>query len=369
MTTGPDSQAAAPASEPASEPASKPGPAKRSRPVVATIAALVAGCAVAAQTSINGHTSVAVGSPVLATAVNHGSALLLSLIVALAMGALPRAARALRQRRSELRWWWFLGGLMGFVAVLAIITVTPTVGVVAVAVAVTLGQLIGSVMADSLNLGPGGRRPLNLLRTVGLGVAVIAVVVGAVGRFEVENLVVIPVVIVAGIIIAVQQAWNGWIVVVSGEFAAMSVINFATSAIFVGTALVISMLNAPIDFAALPPWAPLGGAVGAVIGVVTALTLRIIGVLSVMLCIAAGQAIAAVVLDLVVPVDAIGLTPGAVLGAVLAVAAVGIAGLGALTGARRRAADARDAAGAGAGADAGAGAGADAVPLPGSQTP
>ncbi|MFB2586329.1 DMT family transporter [Herbiconiux liukaitaii] len=312
----------------------------KARPVVATLAALLAGAAVAAQTSINGHTSVAVGSPVLATAVNHGSALLLSLIVALAMGALPRAARELRRRRAELKWWWFLGGLMGFVAVFAIISVTPTVGVVAVAVAVTLGQLIGSVLADSFSMGPGGRRPLNVLRSVGLGVAVIAVIVGAVGRFDLGNLIVIPIVVAAGIVIAIQQAWNGWMVVVSGEFAAMSVINFAVSGLFVGTALLVSALSTPIDFAALPPWAPLGGAVGAAIGVVTALTVRTIGVLSVMLCIAAGQAVSAVVLDLVVPVDALGLTPAAVVGAALAVAAVGIAGLGALSAgaARRRAA-------------------------------
>ncbi|MET4639277.1 DMT family transporter [Mycetocola sp. 2940] len=301
----------------------------------ATLAALLAGAGVAVQTSVNGHASVAVGSPVLATAVNHGSALALSLIVALAMGALPRASRSMRLRRSELRWWWFLGGLMGFVAVLAIITVTPTVGVVAVAVAVTLGQLLGSVMADSWNLGPGGRRSLTPLRAIGLAIAVVAVVVGAMGRFDLGNAVVIPVVVVAGVIIALQQAWNGWLVVVSGEFAAMSVLNFATSGLFVGIALLISHLVDPIDFAALPLWAPVGGAIGAVIGVVTAVSVRTVGVLTVMLCIAAGQAVAAIVLDLVNPVDSLGLTPTSIAGAALAVLAVALAGVGALSAARR----------------------------------
>ncbi len=305
-------------------------------PVLATAATLAAGAAVAVQTSVNGHVSVDTGSPVLATAVNHGSALAIALVVALAMGALPRAVRSLKARRSEIKRWWFLGGLMGFVAVLAIITVTPEVGVVAVGVAITLGQLIGSVIADSFNLGPGGKRRLNLLRTIGLGVAVVAVLVGAIGRFDVSNALVIPIVVVAGVIIAIQQAANGWLVVVTGEFAAMSVINFLTSGVFVGLALVVTLFVQPIDFGALPPWAPLGGLLGAVIGVVTALTVRTIGVLSAILCIAAGQAIASVLLDLVVPVDALGLTPTAVIGAVLAVAAVGIAGLGAAAAARRR---------------------------------
>jgi len=287
------------------------------------------------QTSINGHASVAVGSPVFATAINHGSAFLLALVVALAMGALPRAARSLRARRSEVRWWWFLGGLMGFAAVLSIIAVTPTVGVVAVAVAVTLGQLIGSVIADSGSLGPGGRRSLSLLRAIGLLVAVAAVLVGALGRFDVENAFVIPVVVIAGIIIAIQQAANGWLVVVTGEFSAMSVINFGVSVVFIGITLLAAHLAEPIDFSTMPAWAPLGGAIGAVIGVVTAVSVRTIGVLSVMLCIAAGQAIAAIVLDLAIPVDSLGLTGGSIAGAVLAVLAVGLAGLGALSSQRR----------------------------------
>lgn len=310
----------------------------RASGLAATLGALAAGAGVSVQTSVNGHASVAVGSPVLATAINHGSALVLALVVAVAMGALPRAARSLRARRSELRWWWFLGGLMGFVGVLAIITVTPTVGVVAVAVAVTLGQLVGSVMADSWALGPGGRRSLTPLRGIGLAIAVVAVVVGAVGRFDLGNALVVPVVVIAGIIIALQQAANGWLVVVSGEFAAMSVVNFATSGFFVGIALLVSHLVDPIDFAAIPAWAPLGGAIGAVVGVVVALAVRSVGVLTVMLCIAAGQAVTAIVLDLVNPVDSLGLTAASIAGAALAVLAVGLAGLGAISAGRRAAA-------------------------------
>lgn len=301
----------------------------------ATLATLAAGVGVATQTSLNGHTSVLVHSPVLATAVNHGSGLLLAIIVALAMRAFPRAARQLKARRSELRWWWFLGGIMGFAGVLTIITVTPEVGVVAVAVAVTLGQLIGSVMADSWSLGPGGRRSLNTLRSVGLVVAVIAVAVGAIGRFDLGNIAVIPIVVAAGIIIAIQQAANGWLVVVTGEFSVMSVINFSVSFLFIGTALLVSNAVAPIDFSLLPPWAPLGGIVGAAIGVVVAISVRTIGVLSVMLCIAAGQAVGAIALDLFIPVDALGLTIPAVAGAVLAVTAVGLAGLGSLSASRK----------------------------------
>lgn len=303
---------------------------RRGGSVLATVAAVGAGAGVSVQTSVNGHASVLVGSPIVATAVNHSSALVLALVVALAMGAFPRAARTFRERRSEVRGWWFLGGLMGAGAVFAIILVTPDVGVVAVGVAVTLGQLAGSVAADSGGLGPGGRRPLSPFRFAGIAVAVIAVAVGALGRFDADNVVVILVVVAAGVVIALQQAANAWLIEVTGEFSVMSVINFAISTLFIGTALVVSLLVAPVDLAAIPWWAPLGGLLGAVIGVASALAVRIIGVLSLILCIAAGQAIGSIVMDLLVPVDAVGLTPASVAAAVLAVAAVALAGLGSL---------------------------------------
>lgn len=298
---------------------------------LSTIGALASGAGVAVQTSVNGHVSVLTGSPILATALNHGSALAVGLAVALALGALPRAWRSLRTRRAEIRWWWFLGGLMGFAAVFAIILVTPEVGVVTIAVAVTLGQLAGSVIADSAALGPGGRRRLDLLRILGIVVAVAAIAVGAIGRVETGNVLLIPLVVVAGIVIAIQQAANGWLVVVTGgEWSAMTVINFVVSGVAVGTALLISNAVRPIDFAAVPWWAPIGGIVGAAVGVVIAITVRTIGVLSSMLCVAAGQAISSIVVDLVVPVDRIGITAGAVVGAVLSVVAVALAGLGSL---------------------------------------
>lgn len=303
---------------------------RRGGALLATLAAVAAGAGVAVQTSVNGHANVIVGSPIVATAINHSSALVLAVVVAVAMGAFPRAVRSFRRRRAEVRWWWFLGGLMGAAAVFAIILVTPDVGVVAVGVAVTLGQLAGSVMADSGGLGPGGKRPLSPFRFAGIAVAVVAVAAGALGRFAVDNLVVILVVIAAGVVIALQQAANAWLIEVTGEFSVMSVINFAISTLFVGSALVVSLIATPVDLTAIPWWAPLGGVLGAVIGVASALAVRIIGVLSLILCIAAGQALGSIVMDLLVPVDTVGLTPASIVAAALSVAAVALAGMGSL---------------------------------------
>ncbi|UOQ56873.1 DMT family transporter [Leucobacter allii] len=311
--------------------------ASRSRvAAIAIAAAIAAGVGVSAQTSVNGHVNVIVDSAVLATALNHGSALVLATAFALATGAFPRARATLRTQPVRPRPWWFLGGLMGFVGVLIVISVTPVLGVVVVGVAVTLGQLAGSVIADSGGLGPGGRRPLTAYRAIGIVIALAAIAVGATGRIELDNAWLLPLIVLSGALIAVQQAANAWLVVVTGEFSVMSVINFSVTLVFVLIALAISAATSEIDFAAIPYWAPLGGILGAVIGVVSALTVRIVGVLSVMLCVAAGQALGGIVLDLLVPVDRVGLTAASVGSAVLAVLAVSIASLRTGPGSSRR---------------------------------
>lgn len=299
------------------------------------IASLAAGIAISVQTSANGHVNVLLGSPVLATWVNHVSAVSISVIVALAMGAFPRAKRTLRAHRGQIKWWWFLGGVLGLGGVFTIIATTPLLGVVVVGVAITLGQLAGSIIADSGSLSPGGRKPLTGLRIAGVAVAIVAVAAGAVGRLQVDNWWVIALVVLAGILIATQQAFNGWLVVVTGEFAVMSAINFGISLVFTSIALVATASVLPIDFAAIPPWAPIGGIISAVVGVISALAIRHVGVLTVVLCIAAGQAIGGIVMDLLLPVDAAGLTVGSIIGAVLAVVAVSLAGLGGMSRRRR----------------------------------
>lgn len=298
--------------------------------ILASFAATLAGMGVSVQSSINGHTSVAVDSPILATFINHTSALVLAMGVAIGIGAFPRALREIRSNQVKLRWWWFLGGSMGAFGVLVIITVIPVVGVVAVGVAVTLGQLAGSVLVDSVGFGVGGRRPMNAFRFAGIAVAILAVFVGAAGRFEGSAMWLLPLAIAAGVMIAIQQATNGWLIVATGEFAVMSVINFALSVVLVASVLLVMVIGQPMELASIPAWAPLGGVLGGVIGVVTALVANKIGVLSLMLCIAAGQAIASVFLDLLMPVDDMGLTIGAVVGMALTVCAVGIAGMGGL---------------------------------------
>ena len=299
--------------------------------VISTVATLAAGVGGAVQTSLNGHLAVMIGSPVLATALNHAGGLAAGLVVALAIGSFPRAWRSLRARRAEIKWWWFLGGFMGFAIVMTIISLTAQVGVVTIAVALTLGQLAGSVIADSAALGPGGRRRLNTLRVLGIVVALAAVTIGSIGRLDPGNLFAILLIVAGGILAAIQQSANGWVVVVTGgEWATMTVINFVAAGLGTGTVLLIQTLIAPPAFHAIPWWAPLGGVTGAAVGVALAIGVRTIGVLITMLCFAAGQAIAAILVDLFAPVDAVGVTVGSIIGALLAVLAVALAGLGSL---------------------------------------
>jgi len=298
----------------------------RTTSVIAIGASVLGGVGVAAQTSINGHVSVITGVPILATAVNHASALVLSIVVGLAMGSFPRAWRMLRERRHPVSVWWFFGGVLGFIAMLSIITIVPIVGLVTLTVALTLGQLSGSLIVDLAGLGPGGRRPPTGWRIAGLGVAVVAVLAGSWGRLDGAQPLLLAIIVGAGVLVAIQQASNGQLTVVTGEFAVMSTINFIVGGTLVLIATLIVNAATPIDLATLPPWAPLGGAVGAVVGVIVALALQHVPLLSVMLAIVAGQAVASIAFDLVLPVGGSALSLGSVIGAALAIVAVGLAG-------------------------------------------
>lgn len=307
----------------------RPPRSPRAIAIIATGASFLGGIGVAVQNSINGHAADATGVPLLATLVNHSSGLALSILVGLLIGAFPRAVRNLRRRRRDgppMRLWWFLAGTLGFVGVSTIIAITPIVGLVTVTVALTLGQLAGSLLADLGGIGPGGRRPPTPWRIAGLGVAVAAVFVGAWGHIDGAQPALLAAVVGAGILIAVQQAGNGQLTVATGEFAAMSTINFLVGGTCVAIALAVASLSTPVDFATLPPWAPLGGAIGAVVGTIMAISIRYVPLLTVMLAIVAGQAVAAVALDLLLPIGDTALSPGGVVAAVLAVVAVGLAG-------------------------------------------
>jgi transporter family-2 protein len=288
--------------------------------------ALCAGAGVSLQSFTNGHLTDELGSPLLAAATNNLSAIALIAVLAILTGALPRAARAVAERRTVMKPWWFAGGLLGAVAVASVSYAAPLVGMALLTVALVLGQLLGALVADLLGLGPAGRKRVTALRVLGVVVALGAVAVGAIGRSGNLELGVLAIAMLGGAAASVQQAGNGQLTRLTGEPLAMALLNFVVG-FLVLTVVIASFGGASFHAVrqAMPWWAWVGGAVGTGIAVVLSVAVRRLGVLQMMLCVVAGQSVSALALDLAVPRAGHEVTAGAVVGVALACVAMAVA--------------------------------------------
>ncbi|MTE12013.1 DMT family transporter [Nocardia aurantiaca] len=293
------------------------------------------GAAVAVQARINGELGHRLGDGIAAASISFGSGLLILAVVFACSGRLRAGVGRVRAALESggLRWWQLLGGLSGayFVACQGL-TVT-TIGVTVFTVAAVAGQLVSSLVVDRMGLGPGGRSPVTARRVSAAVLVLVAVVLAVVGRNGSGSitgghsgasvvLVVLP--LVAGVLVAWQQAVNGRVGAVGGPLSA-TLGNFAT-----GTAA-LAVVEAGVlvrrgGFGPLPsaPWLYLGGLIGISFVALAVAVVRWIGVLLLGLTSVAGQLLASVVLDVVAPTG-YGLSSAAVIGCALTFVAVAVA--------------------------------------------
>ncbi|MEV6770966.1 DMT family transporter [Nocardia sp. NPDC051030] len=298
------------------------------------------GAGVAVQARVNGALGERLHDGVGAAVVSFGTGLVLVGLVFLGSGRLRAGVRRIRAAVAEgtLRWWQLLGGLCGAVFVACQGLTVAAIGVTAFTVSVVAGQLVSSLVVDRLGLGPGGRTPVTRWRIGGAGVALVAVLLAAVGRHSgvseslsapevfrsapVGVLIVLPV--LAGVGVAWQQAVNGRVGAVGGPLSA-TLGNFVTglAGLLVVEALLRARTGLPTEFPS-EPWLYLGGAIGVVFIALAVLVVRWIGVLLLGLSSVAGQLLASLVLDVVAPTGAV-LSMAAVAGCVLTFVAVALA--------------------------------------------
>jgi len=107
-----------------------------SRAVAMTI---LAGAGISLQSYVNGRLGKEIGSPTVAAAINNLIAMVATLAIVLATGALPRAvARVRALGRPPV--WHFLGGLSGAALVLVSAVAAPELGVALLTVALVCGS-------------------------------------------------------------------------------------------------------------------------------------------------------------------------------------------------------------------------------------
>ena len=233
-----------------------------------------------------------------------------------------------RLNPRRMKWWWWLGGLAGAAVVASTAQGVPEIGVALVSVCVVAGTTVGALGVDEVGLGPGGRQPATLMRVGGAALAVGAVALGVVGdRHATVRPALFAALFLAGAASAAQQAANGQVRRVAGSTAVASLVSFAGGTV----ALVIaSAVRGDFSGVQWPTawWLYLGGLLGAIYIALAAVAVGEVGVLRLSLATVAGQLVAAVILDVAWPAPGITLHVQTVLGALLTLVAVAVAGVG-----------------------------------------
>jgi transporter family-2 protein len=197
----------------------------------ALCAATVAGGLLALQSRVNGALTERVGSAVVVALSSFLIGLVTLLVVVAATGKWRLVADVRRRKaRTPLI---FTGGLGGAVIVTTAASAVPLIGVALLGVCLVAGQLAGSLVVDGVGVGPSGRHPITAPRVLGSTLAVAGVALSLVGeRVELRPLVV-AMVVLAGVVGAVQQAVNGRLQQHLRDTWLTATVNFA-----VGTAAV-----------------------------------------------------------------------------------------------------------------------------------
>lgn len=313
---------AAPAAAPA-----RPARTAETSTRLALAAAVVAGGLVALQQRLNGQLDQALGDPLLVALVSFSVGLA---VVALVVLSRPRSRRALPAVR-QVPWVQRLGGLGGASLVAVGAAAAPQIGVALLTVGLVAGQTGGGVLVDRAGWGPGGRHAVTAPRLAGAVLCLLAVGLSTLGAGvrDVRPLLLVLVVL-AGLLISVQQALNGRVRATTGDAGVATFVNFVvgTTALALGLAAsaVLSGLSVS-DWPGPDQWyLYLGGPLGAVFVAVSALVVRLLGVLRLGLAVIAGQLLGAVALDATVPAAGTSLALATVAAAGLTLVAVAVSG-------------------------------------------
>jgi transporter family-2 protein len=301
--------------------------------------AVVVGGAMAVQARINGELARQIGDGFVTALLSFCGGLALLLLLAATIPAVRRGVRRVvtRVRNADrgggrvLRPYHLLGGLCGAYLVIAQGLTVALIGVAVFTVAVVAGQAASALLVDRAGVGPGGPQPVTLSRVVGAVLALVAVLLAVSDRLGAPDSLwpaVVPA--LAGVGIAWQQAVNGRVgEVARGEgppVAGMlpaALVNFTvgTVALLLVSAVEVAIRGLP---APLPhnPWLYLGGPLGVLFIGAAAVIVPITGVLLLGVGTVAGQLIAALLMDLLVPAPGAHLTATTVLGTALTLLAV-----------------------------------------------
>jgi transporter family-2 protein len=298
---------------------------------VALCVAVGGGVCSALQSAANARLGQRVDSPLMAATLNTTTGLIIMSTALLVMPSMRAGVSKLPG--SGLPRWAYLGGLGGACLVTAAAYAVPTLGVAAFTIAQVAGNSLGGLAVDRSGLAPLGRIALTWPRLAGAGMGVTAVVIAQAGR-PLGDLAagLVALALAGGVAVALQSALGGRVSAVSTTSTG-TLVNF-----IVNTPVMLVIAAVSVAVSGWPTGWPTewylytGGPLGVLIVTSLVVGARTIGVLRTGLAVVGGQLAGALLLDVLLP-GGPGASPALVVGSVLTMAAVGVAGLGA----RRRA--------------------------------
>lgn len=265
-------------------------------------AALVIGCLLAVQASVNIQLGTALGTPYGASTAQLMVATTILALLALAAGALG-ALGAL----PDATWWHLVGGLASPLYITSGILLFPRVGAVLSVGLFVTGQVFASLALDGGGLLDVPRRPLTAATVAG-AVAVLAgistIVAGQrAGGIPVARAGWLGLGLVAGAALPVQGAVNARLRADLGEPLAVGLVSFAVATLTIVVVLLVLLAvkgTARPRVGALgtvPWWGWLGGACAAAYVTATFLLIPRIGAATTIALTVTGQQLASALID------------------------------------------------------------------------
>lgn len=286
----------------------------------------------AGQSRLNGGLSQLIDNAYVTALVSFGSGLV---IITVALLLSRRAKAGLRSVVGEVRAgrfpvWALVGGTAGALFVLSQGLIATVIGVALFTVGIVAGQVLGGLGLDRIGLGPGGKVNPSIQRMIGTALAVFAVLLTVWaeltgGGSRLAWLVAVP--LIAGIGMAWQSAVNGLVRAAAQSAVTATFVSFVagTVVLFVAAGISVAISGWPTGWPA-EPWYYVGGLAGVVFIAIASVLVRAAGVLLLSMSNVAGQLVSSVLIEAGLPL-AMGVTPGLLAGAAIALIAVVIAAL------------------------------------------
>lgn len=300
---------------------------------------IIAGAVTVLQSRVHGAVGLVVHDGLLVAWISFTVSLVLTAIAVLLVpglrAAVPRLLAARRRGpdgRRVLPAWQLLGGIGGAVFVTAQGASVPMLGVAVFTIAVVAGQNANSLVVDRLGFGPAGRQPVTVLRVVAAVIATAGVALAVSGQLQAPafSIGALCLALLAGALVAGQQAVNARVGNVGGTAWAGAIVNF-----IIGWAVLSVVLGSQLLFfhtTSLPagwlkPWMLSGGLLGLFFILVATTAVARLGVLAFALLAITGQMVAALLLAVFVPTPGAPVDAALVLGVMITGAAVAIASI------------------------------------------